>query len=137
LQPHVEETEHCRTLWIAMNNNALEKQLSGAATSLLREKGYISMIDVFVRLGYLAEKDVEAWRMKRIPCLEKCIHVNLSKISFIMKTVRKQCMHGHLRGSHTVYLSWGKGPKLALQFSKSGQAHIETAYATHFLKPKP
>ncbi|MDQ6972910.1 MAG: hypothetical protein Q9M30_09690 [Mariprofundaceae bacterium] len=120
-----------------MNKNNLEKKLSATTSCLLREKGYISMVDVFVGLGYLAEKDVEAWRMKRIPYLERCIRINLSKISLIMKTVRKHCMQGNLKESYTAYKSWGKGAKQTLRFSKSGQEQIEKAYATHFLKPKP
>ncbi len=95
------------------------------------------MIDLFVELGYLDSKDVEAWRMKRIAYLERCIHINLSKISFIAKTVQRNSRRGKLRASYTAYKSWGKGAKQTLQFSKSGQADIEKAYATHFLKPRP
>jgi len=69
-----------------MNHRDLEKKISTITSDLLRKQGYISMVDVFVGLGYLASKDVEAWRIKRIPYLERCIHVNLSKISFIVKT---------------------------------------------------
>jgi hypothetical protein len=36
----------------------------------------------------------------------------------------------------TVYKSWGKRKKTLLQFSKSGDPTIETAYATHFVKLK-
>ena len=36
----------------------------------------------------------------------------------------------------TVYKSWGQGKKTLLQFSTSGDPRIETAYATHFVKPK-
>ena len=114
----------------------MEKKLSPITSRLLNEKGYISLIDVFIGLGYLAEKDVEAWRMKRIPYLEKCLKVNLGKISFIVKTVRSNCINGKLKESHTSYKSWGKGPKVTLRFSKSGQPNIEEAYATHFIKPK-
>jgi len=52
-----------------MNRKDLEKKLSPITSTLLKEKGYISMIDVFVGLGYLTEKDIEAWRMKRVPYL--------------------------------------------------------------------
>ncbi len=119
-----------------MNRRDLEKKLSPITSRLLKEKGHISLIDVFIGLGYLTDKDVESWRMKRIPYLEKCINMNLGKISFIIKTVRSNCINGKLRQSHTAYKSWGKGPKVTLQFSKSGQANIEEAYATHFFKPK-
>ena len=103
---------------------------------LLKEKGYISMIDVFVGLGYLTEKDIEAWRMKHVPYLEKYIKVNLGRASFIVKTVRSNCINGKLKASYTGYKSWGKGPKVALRFSKTGQPNIEEEYATHFIKPK-
>lgn len=119
-----------------MNKSDLEKKLGPITSMLLKEKGYISFVDVFVGLGYLAEKDIEAWRMKRVPNLENCIKVNLSRISFIMKTVRSNCINGKLKESYTCYKSWGKGVKKTLQFSKSRQPHIEKTYSTHFIKTK-
>ncbi len=119
-----------------MNRRELEKKLSPVTSKLLTEKGYISLADVFVDLGYLTEKDIEAWRMRRIPYLEKCIKINLGKASLIVKMVRSNCINGKLKESLTTYKSWGKGQKTTLRFSKSGQLHIEKAYATHFIKPK-
>ncbi len=119
-----------------MNRRDLEKKLSPITSRLLKEKGYISIVDVFVGLGYLTEKNIEAWRMKHVPYLEKCIKVNLGRLSFIVKTVRNNCINGKLKESYTGYRSWGKGAKITLQFSKSGQQHIEKAYSTHFIKRK-
>jgi len=56
-----------------MNNIDLEKKINITTSRLLKEKGYISMTDLFIGLGYLEEKDVEDWRMKRIPYLERCM----------------------------------------------------------------
>ena len=120
-----------------VNSRDLEKKLSPVTSSLLREKGYISLIDVFISLGYLTQKDVESWRMKRVPYLEKSIMIGFSKISFIINTVCKNCQNGGLRKSHTAYKSWGKGAKVDLQFSKSGEKRVEELYSTHWLKPKP
>lgn len=117
-----------------MNNKDIEKKLSAVTSELLREKGYIAFIDVFMKLGYLDPKDYEAWRMKRIPFLEKAIKVNLSKINFIMKTVRKNSRKGKLKESWTAYKSWGKKSKVTLRFSKSGEENIERTYSTHFVK---
>ena len=119
-----------------MNRRELEKKLSPITSRLLTDKGYISLVDVFVSLGYLTEKDIEAWRMRKIPYLEKCIKVNLSKASSVVKTVRSNCINGKLKERFTAYKSWGKGQKTILRFSKSGQPNIEKAYATHFIKPK-
>jgi len=119
-----------------MNRQDLDKKLSPLTSKLLNEKGYIAMVDVFLGLGFLSKKDLESWRMKRIPYLERCIQVNLGKISFIVKTVRKNCINGKLKESFTAYKSWGKGKKKNLRFSKSGDKNIERAYSTHYLNPK-
>jgi hypothetical protein len=90
-----------------------------------------------MKLGYLSKSDYESWRFKRVSPLERVLTVNLSRINFMMKTVRRNSLNGHLKPSMTVYKSWGQGKKTLLQFSKSGDPAIETAYATHFVKPKP
>lgn len=119
-----------------MNRKELHKKISVITLELLREKGYISFVDVFIKLGYLDVKDYELWRFKKIPCLEKVIKVNLGKINFIMKTVQKNSLNGKLKSSWTGYKSWGRGEKRFLRFSKSGEDNIEKLYATHFVKQK-
>ena len=121
---------------MARNRQDLERALSTITSELLNEKGYICFVDVFMRLGYLSKSDYEHWRFKRVSPLERVLHVNLARIHFIMKTVRRTSFNGHLQPSMTVYKSWGKGKKTLLQFSKSGDPTIETAYATHFVQPK-
>lgn len=117
-----------------MNRKELHKKLSAVTSELIREKGYICFVDVFMNLGYLDFKDYELWRMKKIPYLEKVIKVNLMQINFIMRSVQKNSINGKLEQSWTVYKSWGKGKKVFLRFSKSGEENIEKLYATHFLK---
>ena len=84
-----------------MNNTELEKKALSVASDLLREKGYISFVDVFMKLGYLDPKDYENWRWKRIPYLEKSITVNLKKISIIMKAIRQNSQKGKLKSGWT------------------------------------
>ena len=122
---------------MARNRQDLLRALSTITSELLKEKGYISFIDVFMKLGYLSKSDYENWRFRRVSPLERVLTVNLSRINFIMKTVRRNSLNGNSKPSMTVYKSWGKGKKTLLQFSKSGDPTIETAYATHFVKPKP
>src|SRR5215831_19554170 len=121
---------------VARNRQDLERALSTITSELLEEKGYICFVDVFMKLGYLSKSDYENWRFKRVSPLERVLHVNLSRIHFIMKTVRRNSLNGHLKPSMTVYKSWGKGKKTLLQFSKSGDPSIEAAYATHFVRPQ-
>ena len=121
---------------VARNRQDLERALSTITSELLKEKGYLCFVDVFMKLGYLSKSDYEHWRFKRVSPLERVLNVNLSRINFIMKTVRRNSLNGHLKPGMTVYKSWGSRQKTLLQFSKSGDPRIETAYATHFVRPK-
>ena len=89
-----------------------------------------------MKLGYLSQVDYEHWRLKRVPYLERVLTLNLPTIHFVMQTVRRNSLNGHLKPSMTVYKSWGTGKKGLLQFSKSGDPTLEMAYATHFVRPK-
>ena len=117
-----------------MNRTEIQGKLSTVTSELLREKGFISPVDVFIRLGCLDAKDHEAWRLGRVPCLEMVIKGNLSRINFIMATLRRNSLRGGLRASVTGYRAWGKKGGWALRFSKSETPHLEAAYATHFVK---
>jgi hypothetical protein len=88
-------------------------------------------------MGKLSKEDYESWRMRRIPYLERAIRLNLNQISHLLHTLRQNAARGNLKPSKTVYLSWGKGPKQPLRFSKTGHPRVEEGYATHFVKRKP
>lgn len=119
-----------------MNRKEIQTKLSVVTSQLLREKGFISPVDVFIRLGYLDPKDHEAWRFRRVPYLESVIRVSRARINFIMTTLRRNSLAGGLKPSWTAYRSWGKRGGKDLRFSKSGTPHLEQAYATHFVKKK-
>ena len=121
---------------MARNRQDLVRALSAVTAELLKEKGYICFVDVLMKLGYLSQADYENWRLKRVSPLERVVRVNLTRINFIMKIVRRNSLNGRLKPSLTVYKSWGKGKKTLLQFSKSGDPMLETAYATHFVRPQ-
>ena len=120
-----------------MNRRELSEKVKSVVSTLFDEKGHVAMIDVFVKLGYLSQNDIESWRMRKTPFLEKAIQINLSKISFILNAARSACRGMGLTESFTAYNSWGKGSKHRLRFSKSGAPNIEKAYSTHFIKRKP
>ena len=124
------------TQTVAPNRQDLERALSTITSELLKEKGYLCFVDIFMKLGYLSKSDYENWRCRRVSYLERVLTLNLSTMNFIMKTVRRHSLNGHLKPSMTVYKSWGTRKKTLLQFSTSGDPTIETAYATHFVQPK-
>ena len=107
-----------------------------AVEDLLREKGSVAPVELFIRMNLLSTESAEDWRRGRISYLERAIGCNLSKASRILSILR---MHAHdldLKPSPTVYKRWTKGSRPLLWFSKTGDQNIEQAYARHFVSPR-
>ncbi|WP_121638848.1 hypothetical protein [Virgibacillus sp. Bac330] len=117
-----------------MSKQKIEKSVRYYAAQLVQEKGYISPLDVLIKMERITPKQVEDWRRKRVSYLERMILGNLSKLQFILQTLRKFAREQDLKPSETVYKSWGKGAKQQLRFSKSGSPYVEKLYATHYVK---
>jgi hypothetical protein len=106
-----------------------------AVTDILTNDSVVAPVEVFVRMELLSRQDLENWRFGRIPYLERVIRCNLAKASRILRILR---MHAHdlnLKPSQTAYRKWGKGKKIPLRFSKTGNPHLEEAYSRHFVAP--
>lgn len=121
---------------MSTNRHDLITQMNTTTSELLREKGYISFVDLLLRMGKLTQQNYEAWRNRKVPYLERVVTINLAKIGVLLRALHANSTNGGLRPSHTAYLSWGKGKKIPLRFSKSGDPNLESAYATHFLLPQ-
>ena len=72
-----------------MNRKELEREVKKLVHSLRYEKGYVCAVDILMRLGYLSKNDYEDWRFGRVEYLERVCNVNLGKLTFINKTIRK------------------------------------------------
>ena len=116
-----------------MNNTDLRNKIKLIGEEIIEEKGYLSSIDVLLKLDYLSEKDYENWRFGKVEYLEKVCNVNLKKLSSINKIIKEISEQLNLKKSWTAYNKYGKGKKIRLRFSKSGNKQIEEAYATHYI----
>ena len=108
-----------------MNNQDLIKKADAVMASQIYKRGYIAPTDVLLDLNVLERKDYEAWRRGRVKILEKVIHMNLHKLSFLMKEVRAYARSHDLQPRMTVYKN--------LRFSVSGAIDIEKNYSTHYI----
>lgn len=111
----------------------MRKRIWSCAGQLVDEKGYVSPVDLLVKMERITQKQLEDWRFKRIPYLERVVVGNLSKMKFILDELCEFGKTAKLKSSQTVYVSWGKGPNQRLRFSKSGDPRIETMYSTHYV----
>ena len=113
-----------------MNRAELVASMNRSSTEVLREKGYISFVDVLMHMGKLSKEDYESWRMRRIPYLEKAIRLNLNQLSHLLYTLRQNAARGKLKPSKTVYVSWGK-----VRSSRSDSANRDTRASKRLMRP--
>lgn len=104
--------------------------IAGNSVSL---KGEVSVIDLMLGLSWLTPDKLKEWQAGKIPYLERVITANLTKISRAMKAFRAWAVHSKLKPSIRTY----KHKKNRLRFSKTSEANIEMAYATHYVLVKP
>ena len=113
----------------------LYPKIERVVVAILEQDKVVTPVDVLTRMGLLKPDDLEAWRRGRIPYLERVIGCNLTRLSRLLRILRFHAHDLKLMPSSTVYLRWGMGQKQPLRFTKTGTAHLEEAYATHFVRP--
>src|ERR1700722_20279825 len=107
-----------------------------AVEGLLREKGFVAPVELFIRMDLLSPESVENWRRGRIAHLERAIRCNLAKASRILRILRMHAQDLDLNPSHTEYKRWTKGSRPLLRFSKASGRTTEDAYARRVVSPR-
>jgi len=119
-----------------MNRTELTRKMRAAADQVLRAKGYISVVEVLLAMGRLSKEDYERWRFRQVPHLESVLPGSLDQHSYLFKQLRAYA-HDELKlkPSRTSYVSWGKGRRQPLRFSKYGDPCVEELFSTHYVSP--
>ena len=116
-------------------NDPMFRRIECVVTDLLTKGNVVAPVDVLVGMGLLCPEHLNNWRRGRVPYLERVINCNLTRLSRLLRLLRFHADDLNLKPSATIYKRYGKGPKLRLRFSKTGDAGLEAAYATHFVWP--
>ena len=114
---------------------ALYPRIHRAVATLLTKDKVVRPVDVLVEMQLLKPEHLEDWRFGRALYLERVITCNLSRLSTLLRILRFHAHDLNLKPSWTGYDRWGKGPKQRLRFTKTGDAKLEEAYATHLVWP--
>src|SRR5262245_10219325 len=121
---------------LPMNRIELVKKAKVTAEQLLQAKGYISFVEVILAMGRLSKADYERWRFRQVPHLEKVLPGSLNQHSYPCQQLRDYARDQlKLKPSRTAYVSWGKGGRFPLRFSKHSQPHLEELWSTHYVSP--
>jgi hypothetical protein len=119
-----------------MNRTELIRKARGAADQVLRVKGYLSAVEVLLAMGRLSKENYERWRFRQVPHLEKVLPGSLNEHAYFCRELRAYARDElKLKPSLTAYMSWGKGRRQPLRFSKYGQPHLEELFSTHYVSP--
>ena len=110
-------------------------RIERAVAAILVNGKVVTPVDVLVKMAILAPKDLEDWRFGRVPYLERVIRGSLSRLSRLLRILGFHCHDLNLVPSHTAYVKWGKGPRVPLRFTKTGEERLEKIYARHFVWP--
>ena len=117
------------------HNDPMFRRVERVVAELLTRGNVVAPVDVFVGMGLLRPEHLDNWRRGRVPYLERVINCNLTRSSRLLRILRFHAHDLNLKPSQTIYKRYGKGPKLRLRFTKTGDAGLEAAYATHFIWP--
>ncbi len=121
---------------LTFRSDPLYPRIALAVAHMLRTSKIVAPVDVLQQMGLLSREDLQAWRLGRLPYLERAIRCNLTRLGRLLRILR---MHSHdlcLAPSMTPpFVRWGKGPKTQLRCSKTGDPGVERAYRRHFVWP--
>lgn len=112
----------------------LEDRVIRAAEAVLSRQRYVSVIDLFIGLGWLAPSHLDAWRQGRTRDLESVVDAGLGKVSTAMRSFESWAHQRGLVPSETAYVARTTA-RHPLRFSRSGEPALERAYRTHWVSP--
>lgn len=110
-------------------------RIARAVDDLLRHGNVVAPADVLIAMELLTREQLRDWGHGRVPFLERVINCDLTRLGRLLRILQFHVHDLNLKPSWTAYMRWGKGPKQRLRFTKTGDARVEEAYATHFLWP--
>jgi hypothetical protein len=112
----------------------LEQRVARAAQRALDERGFVSVIDVLIGIGWLASRRVDEWRQGRVAYLEAVVPVAPAKVAAAITVLDGWARRRGLHPSETAYIARTR-PRRSLRFSERGANDLERAYRTHWFSP--
>jgi hypothetical protein len=111
---------------------ALADRVVKAAEEALAAQDHVSLLDVFLGIGWLAPGAPKRWQLGQIDCLEAAIQAKTERVAEAMTLFRAWATGKDLAASETNYVA--RTPqRQTLRFSRSGNPAVEQLYRTRFV----
>ena len=113
---------------------SLSDRVAAAAQDALAAEGYVSAVDVLLRIRWLDPSWEKRWRQGQIGCLEEGIQTNPARLGEMLTLLREWAGRLGLEPREAEYQSRSPRPE-RLRFSRDGDPAQEATYRTHWLSP--
>ena len=118
-----------------VDRSKLDARVERAADAALRQRNFVTAIDVLIGVGWLHQRHVDVWRQGRVETLEELVAVEPAKASAAIQALRRWALDRGLEPTEAPYLARSRARK-ALRFSESGDPDTELVYRTHWVSPE-
>jgi hypothetical protein len=112
----------------------LQARVAAAAEAALREKRYVSPVDVLVGVGWVAEPHVESWRHGRVEHLEQLTAVGADRVDAALAVLEEWARGRGLEPTEVDYTAATRD-RTALVFTADRDPVRERGYRIHWAAP--
>lgn len=117
-----------------MAQTKLRRRVVEAAEAMLAESGYVSPLDVLVRIRWLEPPHVASWRQGRVETIEQLAQVDADRLLEAVSLLGGWAASQDLVPHETEYQSSTRSPQ-PLRFLRGDDAARELTLRTHWLSP--
>jgi hypothetical protein len=111
---------------------SLGSRVTAVASQTLQREGFVTAVDLFVGLGWLALTHVDSWRQGRLASLESMLPVDSTRVADALDLFRRWAEAEGLTAEEVWRLSSARDHR-QLQYSQQGDPAAERAWATSWL----
>jgi hypothetical protein len=114
---------------------SLEERVVQSAGNTLEDQDYVSPIDVFLRMGLLAETSVKYWRNGGVETLEEVLQAGRDKVERALAIFRRWAEERGLQPIPGRYVRATRDGERELRFTAERFAGLEKPFQTHYVRP--
>jgi hypothetical protein len=114
------------------SSRALSERVAEAAERVLSLQAHVSVLEVFLGIGWIDPGTVKRWQWGEIEHLETAIQTRPERVSEAIMLLQSWAAAKGLVASETPYVA-RRSQRQPLRFSRSGGPEREQAYRTHWI----